>query len=185
MSEVKESDDSELQAWLKNGREEALTVLFQRHYTYLCQVVFRLLPDAGRCEDLVQEVFLEVWRRREVLRIQQSFRAYLRRAAINKTLNYLRDNRKRAMADLPIDDNEVEGPPHPLHLETEELQQAIDQAINSLPERCRLVFVLSRFEEMTNQEIAEHLGISVKTVENQMTKALRLLREWLAPFLSG
>lgn len=144
----------------------------------------RMLPDAGLAEDLVQEVFLELWRKRSGIQIQISFRAYLRRAAVNKTLNYLRDQR------LPISDEEhlpfqlaSSTPQADETLETSELKEEIDRAISALPERCRQVFVLSRFEELSAKEIADLLDISPKTVENQMTKALKSLREWLGPLL--
>lgn len=144
----------------------------------------RILPDSGLAEDLVQEVFLELWRKRSGIQIQISFRAYLRRAAVNKTLNYLRDQR------LPISDEEFmpfqlasSTPQADETLETSELKEEIDRAISALPERCRQVFVLSRFEELSAKEIADLLDISPKTVENQMTKALKSLREWLGPLL--
>lgn len=170
-------------AALNNGEEWALDNLFRAHYTYLCQAVFRVIGDRNLAEDLVQEVFYEVWRKRATLTINQSLRAYLKRAAVNRTLNYIRDQR------LIVDDESAM--PFDLasdqvgavqQLEVEELQEQIEAAISDLPERCRLVFGLSRFEEMSNKEIAAHLDISVKTVENQMTKALRLLREKLTPY---
>jgi RNA polymerase sigma-70 factor (ECF subfamily) len=171
-------------AALNNGEEWALDNLFRAHYTYLCQAVFRVIGDRNLAEDLVQEVFYELWRKRATLTIQQSLRAYLKRAAVNRTLNYIRDQR------LIVDDESAL--PYDLaseqvgvvqQLEADELQEQIEAAISELPERCRLVFGLSRFEEMSNKEIAAHLDISVKTVENQMTKALRMLRKKLTPHL--
>jgi RNA polymerase sigma-70 factor (ECF subfamily) len=171
-------------AALSKGEEWALDNLFRAHYTYLCQAVFRVLGDRNLAEDLVQEVFYEVWRKRATLTINQSLRAYLKRAAVNRTLNYIRDQR------LIVDDESAM--PFDLasdqvgavaQLEAEELQTQIEAAISDLPERCRLIFGLSRFEEMSNKEIAAQLAISVKTVENQMTKALRLLREKLTPYM--
>jgi RNA polymerase sigma-70 factor (ECF subfamily) len=176
--------DQEILRLLQNGQETAIDILFREHYTYLCQAVMRILPNSGVAEDLVQEVFLELWRKRQDISVQISFRAYLRRAAVNKALNYLRDRRllvedEESMpfslaADTPLADEQ---------LEADELKAEIDRAIAALPERCRQVFVLSRFEERSAKEIAELLDISTKTVENQMTKALRTLREWLGPLL--
>lgn len=172
-------------AALAQGEEWALDNLFRAHYTYLCQAVFRVIGDRSLAEDLVQEVFYELWRKRSSLTINQSLRAYLKRAAVNRTLNYIRDQR------LIVDDESAM--PFEVasaqigalqQLEAEELEVQIESAIRDLPERCRLVFGLSRFEEMSNKEIAAHLDISVKTVENQMTKALRLLREKLSPYIT-
>ena len=78
----------------------------------------------------------------------------------------------------------VQAPLSDEKLEAAELQSVIDQAVDQLPERCRLVFVLSRFEQMSHKEIANQLDISPKTVENQITKALKILRETLGPYLS-
>lgn len=169
---------------LQNGKEEALDSLFRAHYGFLCQVVFRMINDRNLAEDLVQEVFYELWRKREKVRIQQSIRAYLKRSAVNRTLNFIRD-RKLVVDDESAIPRELASPEAGAiqQLQAEELQEQIHAAIDALPERCRIVFSLSRFEQMSNQQIADELDISVKTVENQMTKALRFLREKLTPYI--
>lgn len=179
------SDDQALIEALQAGQESALDTLFRAHYAYLCQSVYRVLPDRNMAEDLVQEVFYELWRKRENLKIQQSVRAYLRRAAVNKTLNYIRDQR------LLVEDEESmplslasTQPGAVQQLEMEELKAQMYAAIGALPERCRLVFVLSRFEHLSNKDIANQLDVSVKTVENQMTKALKLLRRAMTDYLA-
>jgi RNA polymerase sigma-70 factor (ECF subfamily) len=109
---------------------------------------------------------------------------YLRRSTRNRSLNYLRDRNR-----IPLDDGELpelasNGVEQPgAALENDELRQRLHEAIDRLPERCRLVFVMSKVEEMSHREIAEGLGISVKTVENQMTRAYKFLRQWLALFI--
>lgn len=156
--------------------------VFREFFAYLCNVVFKVLPDGHVAEDLAQEVLLELWRKRETLQIQTSLRAYLRRAVLNKTLNYIRDNRL-----LPEEDAGAQLhttiPDAAQELAVSELQQRIDAAIDQLPPKCRMVFILSRFDELSYAEIAAQLDISVKTVENQVSKALRLLREALGPYL--
>ena len=178
-----ESDEA-LLSDLRSGKEQALDSLFRTHYSFLCQVVFRMIGDANQAEDLVQEVFYELWRKREKLQINQSIRAYLKRSAVNRTLNFIRD-RKLVVNDesaLPLDLASSEAGATQQQ-QAEELQQQINVAIGELPERCRIVFSLSRFEHMSNQQIADQLDISTKTVENQMTKALRYLRERLSPYI--
>lgn len=178
------SSDKQLLEALQNGQEAALDTLFREHYAYLCQTVYRVLPDRVLAEDLVQEVFYDLWRKRQKLNVPQNWRAYLRRSAINRTLNYIRDQ-KMIVDDetaLPFDMSSQEAGAEQL-LEADELKVEIAQAIDELPERCRLVFGLSRFELLSNKEIAEQLNISVKTVENQMTKALKLLRIRLSEHL--
>lgn len=150
--------------------------IFERYYPIVRLSVLRLVNDPGVAEDLTQDLFLHLWSNRERMVITSSLDAYLRKAATNRALNYLRD--KRRFEELEPDDDQVlsADPSELLNLEGLELQTAIDQAIDALPERCRLVFVLSRFEDMKYAEIAEELEISIKTVENQMSRALRNLR---------
>jgi len=178
------NDDQHLLRALKNGQESALDQLFRLYYAYLCRAVYKILPDKHIAEDIVQEVFYELWRKRDRLQIKQSISAYLRRAAINKTLNHIR-SRKTPVDDetfLPINlTNKTASAQQ--NLQADELEELINEAIDLLPERCRLIFTLSRHEEMSNKEIATHLGLSIKTVENQMTKALKLLKAALKPYL--
>lgn len=175
--------DTELMDLLKTDGEKAIEFLFREHYDYLCRAVYRVLPKADIVEDLVQDVFFELWKKHDTIEINISFRAYLRRAAVNKTLNYIRNQR------LKIVDTEHAPELHSGITEAEELLKAaelqarIDDAIDELPERCRMVFVLSRFEEKSYKEIAEELDISIKTVENQISKALKSLRIALDSFM--
>lgn len=157
--------------------------MFKRYYAFLCQVVYKIIPKAEVAEDIVQELFADLWRKREQLEFTGSIQGYLRRAAVNKTLNYIRDNKFRfeeeeQIAQMPSDHEQASA-----RVEMTELQEAIDKAVDSLPERCRAVFALSRYEQLSHQEIAAQLGISVKTVENQITKALRILRDELGPYI--
>ncbi|MGB3548966.1 MAG: RNA polymerase sigma-70 factor [Saprospiraceae bacterium] len=175
--------DEQLFAALSGGDPTALDELFRRHYADLCRVAYRLLQDGAAAEDVVQELFLRLWEKRESARPVSGVGAYLRRAVRNRSLNYLRD-RKR----IPTDDTEPPdtggGADTTLQpLLAAELQQRVDEAINRLPERCRLIYVLSRFEDLTHREIAEQLELSPKTVENQMGRAYKMLREYLAPLL--
>lgn len=176
--------DASLRALFRSAPEEAIEILFREYYTELCRAVIRIIPDPEIAEDIAQDVFFELWRKREVLDVQLSFGAYLRRAARNKALNYIRDQKIKPEPEdqLPNRDEQQVDANHRLQLQ--DLQQAIDRAIDTLPDRCREVFVLSRFEDMSYQEIADQLGISIKTVENQISKALRLLRNSLGPHLS-
>lgn len=175
--------EEKLQRLFLQDPEQAIEVLFRQHYTGICRSVLRIIPDHNVAEDLAQEVFFELWRKRVRLRINTSFGAYLRRAARNKALNYIRDNRI-------ISDGEDRLPQMPVHavsvhqqLDADDLQLQIDEAIARLPDRCRIIFTLSRYEDLTYQEIADHLGISIKTVENQISKALRQLRTSLQAYL--
>lgn len=168
---------------LSKGDEKALDWLFRQYYASMCQAAYKILPDDHLIEDLVQEVFYEIWKKRKQIKITTSIAAYLRKATRNKTLNYIRDQ-KINFRNAP--EKEVlpsKTTPAIQTLMAADLQQEIDTAIDSLPDRCRLIFVLSRFEELSYQEIADQLDISIKTVEHQIGKALKNLRAALGAFL--
>lgn len=169
---------------LKANDRSALKELFQLFYPSVCQSIHRLVRDKAMVEDLAQEVFLRFWNKRQQINITSSLSAYLRRMATNEALGYLR-SRKTFENEEIILNNESEGSQN---VESQyldgELQDHIKAAINELPPKCRAVFVLSRFEELTYQEIADRMEISIKTVENQMGRALRLLRSKLKSYLT-
>lgn len=183
MLKKNEHTDEELIALLATNEESAIDLVFRKYYSFLCKSVYRIISDTQITEDLAQEVFYELWRKKAQLNITTSLRAYLKRAALNKALNYIRDQKidfRNAPAKEELTSKEAS---IVQELAAVNLQQEIDQAIDSLPEKCRLVFVLSRYEEMSYRQIAEQLDISIKTVENQISKALKSLRKALANHL--
>jgi RNA polymerase sigma-70 factor (ECF subfamily) len=175
--------DKHLIQLLATEPDRAIELIFREYYSFVCRKIIRVVHEDTLAEDIAQEVFLEVWKKRESLVVNSTLKAYLGRAGVNRALNYLRNQRP----ELFIEDELPESGGHfedaLQKLEADDLQERIDMAIAGLPERCRLVFSLSRFEEMSNKEVAAELGISEKTVENQMTKALRMLREALDSYL--
>lgn len=136
-------------------------------------------------EEIVQEVFLYIWERHERIDGTTPPRAYLYRAARNAALNKLRRQRQETawVDEAAADVVESFVPRDPV--EHDELVRVVQQAIEQLPERCRLIYTMSRQENLTYVEIAEALGLSVKTVETQMSRAFRMLRKRVLPFLSG
>ncbi len=176
--------DSSEQLWLaqlRAGDESALRRIFDRHYALLMGDIYRIVPDEDTCQDLAQEVFVELWKKRAELDIHTSLRAYLRRAAVNRALNYLKTSRRFSFDEPENIANTADTSEHDIRHKNEQdsLEKALHEAIDTLPEKCRLVFSLSRFEHLSHREIAEQLGISVKTIENQITKAMKLLRQAL------
>jgi RNA polymerase sigma-70 factor (ECF subfamily) len=134
------------------------------------------IPDKAVVEELALDIFVYIWENRTTLQIQLSFKAYLFQAARNKCLNELRQKKKTvSLNDIDIDivDTEI------LSLENEELYKLIQEAVSALPDKCREVFNLSRNENLSNKEIAERLDISIKTVEGQITKALKRIKDFL------
>ncbi len=170
---------------LQKNADKAIELLFRQYYVYVCRAVYQIVADAQVAEDIGQDVFFELWRKKEKLRISISIRAYLRRAAVNRTLNYLRDRKIKWDDEPELPKLADDQPDAHRPMEIAELQQSIDAAIDQLPEKCRIVFMLSRQEDLSYQEIADCLNISTKTVENQISKALKHLRVVLKPYLSG
>jgi RNA polymerase sigma-70 factor (ECF subfamily) len=173
----------DLLARIARGDRGAFEQLFREHYAALVRFGEGLLRSRELAEDTVQEVLLNLWRQRETVRVDDSVKAYLYRAVRNRSLNHIRNERVRreAVPELVRESREVEAGDASL-LETE-LETAIRAAVAELPPRCREVFELSRVRGLRYSEIAETLGISIKTVETQMGRALKSLRERLGPFL--
>ncbi len=179
------SDNTEINllSRLKADDRMALQHLFEDHYEMVCQSIYRFVPDASTAEDLAQEVFLRFWEKRHKIEINSSLGAYIRRMAINEGLGYLRRNKRwEQEAFEPGHEPGVDDSAEDKFLHGE-MQENVTAAINQLPPKCRMVFQLSRYEELTYKEIADQMEISVKTVENQMGKALRVLREQLQQYL--
>lgn len=133
----------------------------------------------------MQDVLLELWRRRELLAEESSPQAYLFQSTRNRALNYVRHERVERKGEPELIQRTEMTVPAPSHLVEEEMDVALRKAVAELPDRCREVFELSRRDGLKYAEIAAVLGISVKTVEAQMGKALRSLRVKLAPWLPG
>lgn len=169
---------------LKADDRTALKELFDAQYLQVCRVISRLVRDKATTEDLAQEVFIRFWNKRHSINITSSIPAYIRRMATNEALGYLRSKK-----NFDSDENVLLQTNDPAQNVEQQLLQGelegnIKSAINELPPKCRTVFILSRFEDLTYAEIAERMEISVKTVENQMGRALRLLRQKLKSYLS-
>ncbi|MEO6132591.1 MAG: RNA polymerase sigma-70 factor [Saprospiraceae bacterium] len=159
--------------------------LFKKNYGFVCSVIFKYVGDKSKAEDIAQEIFTELWLKREQVTIHTSLSAYLRRMAVSRSLNYLRDTKKYNWEDIDsltesIPDATNQQPKAIQQLEEEELKEMMEKAIEKLPDKCRVVFLLSRHDELSYAEIAQNLNISIKTVENQIGKALKYLRMALA-----
>jgi RNA polymerase sigma-70 factor (ECF subfamily) len=140
----------------------------------------KYVKDLDEARNLVHEVFITIWEKFDSLPSDTNYRSYLYTAVRNRCLNHLRDTKKH----LSIEKAEHKMTEETSSMETAELEREIELAINSLPEKCRMVFEFSRMEGLKYGEIAEKMGISVKTVEAQMSKALTVLRAHLSEFMS-
>jgi len=141
----------------------------------------KYVRDLDEAKSLVHEVFIVVWEKFDSLPADTNYRSYLYTAVRNRSLNYIRDQKKHVMLEHVPEEKAME---INTSLEAEELEKEIEFGIQSLPEKCRMVFELNRSEGLKYAQIAEKMGISVKTVEAQMSKALSVLREHLREFIS-
>jgi RNA polymerase sigma-70 factor (ECF subfamily) len=180
------NDDTELIALLRRDPEKAMPRIFESYYQEVCYHVYRIIPVRETCEDIAQSIFLELWKKRHDLDIRTSIGAYLHKMSLSRALNYIRDNKKHQHeTEEKLTDTEIQYDSPLQQLTDQELQGVIEVAIDALPPRCREVFVLSRFEGLSYLEISRALDISPKTVENQISKALMLLRSALQTYDRG
>lgn len=173
------ADEIVLLNLIREGDKLAFRHLFETYFTPLCRFMYVYLHDKNEVEELALDIFTYVWENRKTLQIQLSIKAYLFQAARNKSLNAIRQAKRTVsldQVDMDIEETNV------MSLETEELSELIREAIMALPDKCREVFQLSRNESLTNQEIASQLNISIKTVEGQITKALKRIKESLGDY---
>lgn len=176
-------DSKELFDRLRQGDEKAYDALFRDWYPSLVRASESIVQSRAVAEEIVQDVLLELWRRRESLAGNSSPQAYLFQSARNRSLNHVRHERVVRQGEPYARRPDAAEPTAHAHVVEDEMQLAVRQAIAGLPERCREIFELSRTHGLKYIEIAETLEISVKTVEAQMGKALRILREALSPWI--
>ena len=162
--------------------EKQFEELFELYYEELCRIVFPILKDRDAAQDVVQDVFVKMWLRREELLITTSYKAYLYKSVVFRALDFLRKKKN----DLALKEELKIGYRHfqdaDTTLEQKELRDAIALGMERMPEQMRIIFHLSRFSSLKNREIAEQLKISIKTVESNLSKALKFLSEHLAHF---
>jgi RNA polymerase sigma-70 factor (ECF subfamily) len=169
---------------IRGGDKKAYEQLFRQYYQALCNYAFSVIKDGVEAEEVVQNLFYNLWNRRETLEINISVKAYLYRAAHNDCLNRIKHAKVRTVYAEDYKSSVSGAYDDSLKtLHAKELNKKINSAIEELPEQCGLVFRLSRFDNLKYNEIAAQLDISVKTVENHMGKALKLMREKLKDYL--
>lgn len=166
---------------LKNNDESALAIIYQENWEIMYFAVYNLVKSKEISEDIVQDVFIKIWKKRNGLDIKVSLKSYLYTSAIYKTYDYFRKNKSAIRVDLLENFNERIQISNPeTKLMDKELEEYLETIINELPEKCRMVFNLSRKEDLSHREIAVKLNISTRTVEGHITKALKILRNSLS-----
>lgn len=173
-------EEQELIEKLKQGQIHAYEFLFNHHYDWLCNYIFQLSGDRDLSKDLVQDVMIRLWEKRKQINIKGSLKGYLFKACHNQFLQQLRKQKKQP--DLldkirwdTIYESYFEQKEDDTYLKSTRLK--LEELIDKLPPKCKEIFIMNKLERRKYREIALDMGISIKTVENQMSKALRIIRE--------
>ncbi len=170
---------------LKKGDEEAYTFIIDTYYTKLCVYANSLIKDIYSAEDIVQNVLLKVWEQREKLKTELSLKSFLYKSVYNEFIDTYRKNQSLFSLEkiyfealnTVVQDEDSES--------LQNVLKAVNSEIQNLPPKCKEVFIMSKKEGLTNIEIAEHLDVSLKTVEAQITKAFSILRKSLQTKISS
>lgn len=179
---ISQTTETELFQKMKSGDERAFDQLFREYYKYLVVIAYQYLKDEHASKDAVQEVMCDLWRRRDVIKIEYSLKYFLRRAVINRCLATARKNNRISLEeDAGVNQSTADNATEAAY-QMKELNEVLEGAYAKLPERCLLIFKMSRHQGLSHKEIAAKLNISTKTIENQMTKALKIIRAALKEY---
>jgi len=179
--EAKQQDGNQQR---NNAGSQELEQLFKTHFEGLYTYAYTILRDSHLAEEIVQEVFVKLYERAQHITIETSLQAYLYRSVYNESLNYQKHQKAKANYAKFILHRQITASPPQDDSRYLELEAKLQLALDNLPEQCRTIFQLSRFEELKYREIAEKMGLSIKTVENQMSKALKIMRKRLKGFIT-
>lgn len=177
-------EELEIMNRIRQGDMEAYETVFRAYYSSLCLFAVRYLKRVDLAEEIVQDLFLTLWEKRRVLSLETSLKSYLYRAVHNNALKYLQHQKvveKHASQTINQMQYHADEPVH--NLQSEELAGLVGKAFAAMPAKTKEIFDMSRNEGLKYGEIADRLGISVKTVEAHMGSALKILREHLREYL--
>jgi RNA polymerase sigma-70 factor (ECF subfamily) len=167
---------------IRNGREEAFRMLFEDYYKRLVVFAGKYLDNMESARDIVQDLFMNLYESRTSLTIKTSLKSYLYSSVKHRCLNQLRhEGVKEKYRELAIQAVTAEDPDLEEKMDATELEARIYQIVSGLPEQCRRIYTMSRVENKRNREIAEALNLSVRTVEAQISNALKTLKNNLLP----
>jgi RNA polymerase sigma-70 factor, ECF subfamily len=188
---TKSPSHKETLKWLLNYysgemSEKDFEILFKSQFTSLCNLAFTLVKNADTAKDVVQQVFIKLWQKQQDLNIRGPIEAYIYRMVINTSFNHIEKEKKYVRLEYQsVQSFELPNETKDNSNALADREIKVRKAIAELPPQCQTVFSLSRFDNLSNKEIAEHLGISVKTVEKHITVALKSLRITLKPLMNS
>ncbi|WP_411273010.1 RNA polymerase sigma-70 factor [Daejeonella sp.] len=168
-------EDTELMVRLREGDDLALKLIYKKYWTQLYTSAYNILHDQHACEDIIQDLFINLWNKREQIEIKASLKSYLFASVRYEVFRQVRHGSVREDIFENIQDR-FQTPSEYGNIEHRELLSYVNSIVNNLSEKCKVVYKLSREEQLSHKEIASKLDISSKTVENHLNKALRQLR---------
>jgi RNA polymerase sigma-70 factor, ECF subfamily len=168
---------------IRKGDVQAYEKIFHQHYGSLCLYANKIVRDMDKARDIVQETFVKLYTNRGTLQINTSLKSYLFKCVYNACLNDLKERKVHSLHHEYLKHHMPFGDDHDMVVMAE-LENMIRVAVEDLPEQCKRIFKMNRYEGKRNSAIAEELGISIRTVETQISKALTVLRTTLADFLA-
>ena len=167
---------------MKNDRKEIFKVRFQKHYPRLCNIAYGYVSDRDDSEDIVQDIFIQIWNKGKDTLPEQEFVAYITTSVKNSCISFLRKKQHHtisleenpSVANSMPEEIPIEGP------ENKSPEEHLQAALATLPPKCKDIFLMAKLRQMKYRDIANELNLSEKTIENQMTKAIRLFRTYVA-----
>lgn len=171
---------------LRRGEEGAYEMLFKEYYQILTVFANKYVKDIESSKEIVQDLFVHLYEKRDRLDINSSLKSYLFRSTHNRSINYINAQKIRnkytehVKVSSSIGENSLEN-----EVNKTELEHALYRAIDDLPPKCQTIFKMNRFDGLSNHEIAEKLSLSKRTIETQISKALKILRLKMKPFLAA
>lgn len=182
---VESEDNYKLIIGLKNGDKASFEEVFRCYYADLVNYCNRYVNDDDDAEEIVQDIFTKLWFKHEYININVSLRSYLYKAVRNHALNHLNYIKHREKFQQYVGFSTMNNQNTPLNrLQEEDIKSRLDKTILTMPDKCREVFELKRFEGLRNRDIAEQLGISLKAVEKHIAKAISLLKDTLHDYVT-
>lgn len=182
---MQQYSDTALIDQIRQGDNKSFELLFNLYSKNLVRYAATIVKDQDEAEDIVQQLFVGIWTKKETLDVNSSLKSYLYKSVYNSSLNKIKQQTVKdsyAVYFTYVADGTAAGAA--AEMERKETDLRIQQAIDDLPEQCGIIFRMSRFEQLKYQQIADQMGLSVKTVENQMGKALKHMRERLKDYIT-
>jgi len=176
-------DTQNITKQIRGGNLKEFERIFKEFYPQLCLYALRFVKTKDLSEEIVQNLFCQIWENRKELNIHTSIKAYLYRSTYHNALQVLRKMGSQNKYKEYIKHHYNENGSSNNKLEEKEINKIVEQTLSSLPERCGIIFKMSRFEGLKYQEIAQKLSISIKTVEANMGKALKAFRHNLKDYM--